>query len=415
MELFKQICILCTCMSCCYSQNTILLKNINIVKTNSYKIVKSQNVLINNGKIDIISGKSINPKTNNVKIIDGSKKFLIEGYTDMHAHLPSTDTSWDMDYYFKLNLINGITRIRSMRGNLDETALRDSINSNQKIGPKLIVGFTFGKVNNVNDVIRDYNDGKYDFIKYLGGLSLAQFDSINKISYASKVQILGHIHKSGLLNTLQYNYKSIEHFPSFTDSMILFTNKIDTLMKNKELYLCPTLHYYFINWDRIEKKTLLEYPELKFVPSSVRNKWIKKINSYYQDEVEKDRLKFINDSILNSVKINNFAIHRNKLFKNNIKLIIGSDQNLFIVPGFSFHRELKCLKDLGFSNKEVFNFLFKNSSDYFNENREKIKENNSPDLLILKTNPLKDITNLKYIDALILKGKFYLIKDLEVN
>ena len=147
----------------------------------------------------------------------------------------------------------------------------------------------------------------------------------------------------------------------------------------------------------------------------MRNKWIKKINSYYQDEVEKDRLKFINDSILNSVKINNFAIHRNKLFKNNIKLIIGSDQNLFIVPGFSFHRELKCLKDLGFSNKEVFNFLFKNSSDYFNENREKIKENNSPDLLILKTNPLKDITNLKYIDALILKGKFYLIKDLEVN
>ena len=82
----------------------LVIKNINYLDVHSGNIIKEQDVLINQGKIQKIARNlKVSPQT---KIIDGSNKTMIPGLWDMHGHLSLEDGI--------LNIASGVTAVRDI-------------------------------------------------------------------------------------------------------------------------------------------------------------------------------------------------------------------------------------------------------------------------------------------------------------
>lgn len=116
------------------------IKNVNIVDVERGVVIKEQDVLIRDKKITYIlpAGKI---RGGDIKVvIDGSGKFLVPGFWDMHVH--TVDSS-----YLKSFIINGVTGIRDMGGaaagtnNGCESIKHETLMSWRKlIGSGLIIG-----------------------------------------------------------------------------------------------------------------------------------------------------------------------------------------------------------------------------------------------------------------------------------
>lgn len=145
--------------------NTYLIKNINIYDGEETSDIVKCDIYIENGII-----KEIGNITNkNVKTIDMQGKYAIPGLINLHVHLPASGkisktpvaekkklikkiTSNSLmrkigiglcAKYAKMELKSGVTTIRTVGGIADfDTILRDQINIEKKIGPRILAANT---------------------------------------------------------------------------------------------------------------------------------------------------------------------------------------------------------------------------------------------------------------------------------
>ena len=75
------------------------------------KVLHNKTIVIKDGKIIEIANKT-KYKSNNT--INAKGKYLMPSLADAHVHLPEKDE--ELEKVMKLNLINGVTKMRSMRG-----------------------------------------------------------------------------------------------------------------------------------------------------------------------------------------------------------------------------------------------------------------------------------------------------------
>ncbi len=98
------------------------------------------------------------------------------------------------------------------------------------------------------------------------------------------------------------------------------------------------------------------------------------------------------------------------LEKFEVPFLVGSDASpaRAVVPGISLHKELEIMSRADISNAT----LLKSATLYpalFTDNEKDygtVSENKIADLIILKSNPLEDISNTRRIEAVILNGKY---------
>ena len=91
----------------------LVFKNANIVSMENDKVLENQNIAISNGKIVAIENAK-KSKLKAEKTIDLKGKYIMPSLADAHVHLPETEE--ELQRMFDLNLINGVTKLRSMRG-----------------------------------------------------------------------------------------------------------------------------------------------------------------------------------------------------------------------------------------------------------------------------------------------------------
>ena len=99
--------------------------------------------------------------------------------------------------------------------------------------------------------------------------------------------------------------------------------------------------------------------------------------------------------------------------KGGVGLLLGSDApQIFNVPGFSVHHELKYLVDAGLTPYEALKTGTVNVASYLgkSDSRGVIKQGYAADLVLLNGNPLKDITQTKSVEGVMI-GKKWLSKD----
>ena len=111
-----------------HAYSSILFNNANVVDVINEKVLKSTDVLVQEGKIVKIAKSIKAPKKS--KVVDASGKTLIPGLWDMHGHLSKDDGM--------LNIAAGVTNVRDIGNSHDNIMdIERLFNSNTIIGNRV--------------------------------------------------------------------------------------------------------------------------------------------------------------------------------------------------------------------------------------------------------------------------------------
>lgn len=394
-----------------------VVKNVSVIPMDSDKVLPQQDVFIADGIITAVENTGIRNADKDALVIDGTGKFLMPGFAEMHAHVPGTDDTAVAKKVLELYVLNGVTTIRGMLGHPKHLILRDEIKKGSFVGPRFYAGapgLSGGTVKSIKDgdsLVRKYKNEGYDFLKLLPGLSLENFNAIAKTAKELNIGFAGHVSNDvGVWNAIASGYASIDHLDGFVEALVpgienipenkrgLFGlhiadkadwRKADTLMRalqQKNIWVVPT-QALAERWFTPVKsaEAFSKEPEMIYMDEGTLRNWVKA------------KQNLMADPLYDSVKVMALIELRKKLMKacvdNNVGIVAGSDApQVFDVPGFSLHQELKYMADAGLTPYQVLQTATTNAGKYFNNpNLGIVKKDAVADLVLLNNNPLEDI------------------------
>jgi hypothetical protein len=116
--------------------------------------------------------------------------------SDAHVHLPATEK--ELENVLKLNLINGVTKLRSMRGDWKHYEWRIKYNTKESYYPKLYLSAppisrnVDWTVTEIEDYVKASKDRNLDLIKILSIKSQPMFKQLDSICKKYNIPIAGH-------------------------------------------------------------------------------------------------------------------------------------------------------------------------------------------------------------------------------
>ena len=415
------------------SPTAILITGVNIVDVSNGDILQNRQVVIDSGKIKKIVESVEDAEEYSTKI-EAKDKYLIPGLAEMHAHIPQPPTSnTRIEETLYLYLSNGITTIRGMLGHPSHLDLREKALKGEVLSPRIFTSSPSFNGNTVTtkeeavEKVTTYKNEGYDFLKIHPGMQLEVFDQMVETANELNIPFAGHVPVMvGIRHALESKYASIDHVDGYLEGLVpesegvdpsangffgysftplADTSKIDELValsKKNQVWVVPTQSLFERWFAPVSSDELLKQPEMKYMPVSTLEDWKRR-----KDESTKP------ESGFNEEQWNKFtAIRRQLIFKlqeNGHGMLLGSDApQLFNVPGFSIHHEVDGMLEAGLTPLEILQSGTINPAIYFGmeDTFGSIKEGLDADLVLLNSNPLLDITALKQISGVMVRGKW---------
>lgn len=402
-------------------EDKYLIQNVTIIPMHIDLVDKNKDVLIENGIIkNILSNNPKNVKNNAEHIvIDGTGKFLIPGYVDAHGHLP--DTSF-VETYMLMQLYNGVTAIRSMRGrdwHLKLKGMKDYFPDLILSAPPISRRDSFTQ-SSANDLIKKRKEQGFDLVKLLSIKDMQNFEYIALAAQAEDMPIAGHCPRNvGIFNVAKSKvFQSIEHLGGLVSlSDFDDINRGIDVTNRAKVYHCPTLDWYYTG--QVVEAELKKKPGVKYLPSAYTSNYDGKIASYYAESTEEER------AAERAKQKKQFDFRLKYLgfaYRQGGQLICSPDASgIYNVPGFDYINEIRHYEQAGLANKDILRSTSLNFAKMIGQENEwgTIKVGQSTNLLLLNSNPLEDLENSTDIDAILLNGKYFkrdeLLKLLEAS
>ena len=392
-----------------FGQNKkLLVKNVTIIPLHINQVLKNKDVIIDNGIIKEIRKHLEKDSANyDLGIIEGNGKYLVPSFADAHSHLPEKE---NIKSYFLMNLINGVTTLRSMRGEMWHL----DININDEFIPKLILSSPpISRRDSIseksaNDLILGYKTNGFDFAKILSVKDENTFNYIVASAKTNNFYLAGHCPSNiGIIKTCQSGvYQTIEHLGGFFQ--LKSRDEINTAINlsiTNNLYHCPTLDWYFTG--QVTEEQLRLRNGVEYLPKELIESWEGKISVHYKKIEESERESEREKSQ------NQFEYRLNYLqyiYKQGGKLLLSPDASgIYGIPGFGIHTEMKHYANAGISNFDILKATCYNLSEMQSSQNEwgTIKVGAKSDMVLLNSNPLESIENTKEINGIIFNGIFY--------
>ncbi len=412
-----------------------LITNVNIVDVNTGKILKNRTIAIDNNRITAIYEMEIVGSTATVEI-DGKGKYLIPGLWDMHAHY-----KWSYADLDPLLVANGITGVREMWGDMPafvEIPKRSQqeglISPDVYLSGDLIDGnppsFPAGCLvvttpDEAVDAVKKQIDKKVDFIKVYSSLSEECFLAIAQEARKRNITFAGHIpNRISIYKAIEAGMASSEHLYGFlnacssvdTSNEVLvssFSEKrfdsICSVLAEGSMWLCPTLTVNramsYLNDTIFTKDNRMSY-----LPGYVLEIWSQKMSPYSKSQI---------DNFSNSARVRYlFELSLiGKMNEKGVKFIAGTDfPNPYVFPGFSLHDELSLLVKGGMPALDALRSATINPAIFMNKKADfgSVEAGKMASLVLLNKNPLENIENTKTIETVIVRGKIYTRKALDL-
>ena len=203
--------------------SSIAFVDVNIVRPQSAQIDRHQTVVVSGTKITAVGPAATVLAPPEARTIDARGAYLVAGLAEMHAHVPHQPASdeYVQDILF-LWAANGITTIRGMNGEPSHLKLRDRIDSQEILGPRLFTAgppFIGKKIKTAEDARRlviEQQEAGYDFIKVHMGISRAVYDAVAATSAERGIPFVGHVTaEAGLMRALELGQPTIDHLDSY--------------------------------------------------------------------------------------------------------------------------------------------------------------------------------------------------------
>lgn len=119
-------------------EGTVAFVNVNVLPMDGERVLEGQTVITSLGLVAEMGPSDEVSAPRGAEVVDGQGKYLMPGFTEMHAHLPGADTpTEEVDRILFLFLSNGVTTVRGMLGNLSHIELRRQIEQGERLGPTI--------------------------------------------------------------------------------------------------------------------------------------------------------------------------------------------------------------------------------------------------------------------------------------
>jgi imidazolonepropionase-like amidohydrolase len=414
----------------------MIITPVSVITMENDRVADNQAVIVKNGVITYVGdAKSAKPSKDAIKI-DGKGKYLIPGLAEMHAHVPPNGDIDQAKDVLALFLANGVTTIRGMLGHPNHLQLRSMINNGEVVGPHF---YTTGPSFNGQSVktpehgaemVREQKAAGYDYLKLHPGLTKVTFPAIAKTANEVGIPFVGHVsYNVGVWMAIDAGQSSIDHMDGFIEAI---TPGVDTLaeqqaglfgswiayradesripdlvskLAEKKVWVVPT-QALAERWQSSQPASVyLSAPEMKYMKPEELKGWENAKNGY------------LNNPNYSKEKADALTRVRRHLIlacqKGGVGLLLGSDApQIFNVPGFSIHHELKYLVDAGLTPYEALKAGTTNVASYLNKSQTSgmIRKGYTSDLVLLNGNPLKDITQTRSVEGVMIGNK-WLSKD----
>lgn len=451
--------------------DTWVIENVNIIDIRAGKVVPYRSVVFKGSTIVSVGAVASKTSIVDARVIDGSGKFLIPGLWDMHIHT-STDAA-SRNAILPLLIANGITGARSMAadchvadGDCGEPIAdihavnkwREEIATGNLVGPRLVASsyYTNGPASvekssidnpatatHARGYARMLNSRGVDLIKVYSGMYREAYFAMADEARTLGLEFAGHVPLTVRVSEASdAGQSTIEHITGFleecsTEEEVLrpkliasYSNPAEfwpILLKLAETFdeqKCqrlfehlaenstwhvPTLYVEgFYEESNTPRGEWREDPRLKYVPRVEVELW---------ESLEKDYFEGIPDykKTLQPHSQKAFQI-AGKTHEAGVPIMAGSDPGEFgIIWGFSLHTELQYLVEAGLSEADALRAATLNPARYrrMDNSLGTIEEGRLADLVLLKANPLDDISNTQMIDTVIANGRVFRRKDID--
>lgn len=372
-------------------------------------------------------------------IIDASRRFVIPGLAEMHAHVPVVRFDRGSERYREdvlfLWVANGVTSARGMMGHPSHIELRAALEANEVLGPRLMTsGPSFSGGDRAVDAavrkVRAQKAAGYDLLKIHPGLSPDVFHAVASTANEEDIEFSGHVTAAvGLIASLEAGQRTIDHLDGFIETLVepaKLSNRIaswfgaDLVHDVDEDRIGPMLAALLeAGAAVVPTQTLLENvagplaeletrAEHAYLPPNLR--------TGYANAVRGSANAFTPDSAAAFLDLRKRLI--GAVFRAGVPILLGSDSpQIFNVPGFSIHRELEAMAEAGLTPFEaiatgtIAPARFYGQDDLWGS----IAPGRSADLIVLRDDPLLDIANTRSIDAVLVRGRHLSRRELDAR
>ena len=417
---------------------TLVIDNVGVIPmTESGATLTERTVVIEDDRIVAILPADRSRDYPGATRIDGSGKWLLPGFSDMHVHLgndrmlglltgqetPKDGTAVLQDL-FTPYIANGVLQVFDLASMPETIGQRIEIESGRILGPHIVTAamidgeepilpFGISKAAATpadgRQAVRDAQADGHRYVKIYGRVDLPTFTAILEEARSRGIRVVGHIPQRGQGMTASFfqpGYDLVVHAEEFAQQ---------TAIPDK------TAIPAYVQMARSNGTAL--------VATLSANKRILEIASDPTSLGTREDLRTLSPEFYSlNVDHNPYAAQSNEGFAEyagsivdfngpfvrafsqaGLTVLTGSDAGVpGIAPGYSLHDEFEALAEAGLDNRTILEGSTRLAAKWLgvDDDRGTVAAGMRADLVLLEANPISDIRNTRKIAAVIRNGRY---------